>query len=41
MLITLFSNRDYSKVLARKLGMLSIDMVPAVRRQFARQAMGL
>ncbi len=41
MLITLFSNREYGKVMARKMGMLSIEMIPALRKQFARQAMGI
>lgn len=40
-LIKLFSTGRASHVLARKLGMLSIDLLPPLRRGFARQAMGL
>lgn len=37
----LFSSGDSARVWARKFGILSIDLLPSVRRQFARQAMGL
>lgn len=40
-MIKLFSTGRASHVLARKLGMLSIDLMPPLRRGFARQAMGL
>lgn len=36
-----FSSNQTAKVLARKFGLLAIDLVPALRREFARQAMGL
>lgn len=37
----LFSSNNSAKVLSRKFGLLAIDLVPALRREFARQAMGL
>ena len=40
-MVKLFSSARASHVLARKMGMLSIDLLPGVRRGFARQAMGL
>ncbi len=39
-LINLFSNSRADKVLARKVGLLAIDMVPSLRQQLARAAMG-
>lgn len=36
-----FSSNKTAKVFARKFGLLAIDLVPALRREFARQAMGL
>lgn len=40
-LTRLFSNNRSSLVWARKLGLASIDIVPLVRHEFARSAMGL
>ena len=40
-LTRLFSNNQRGRVLARKLGLLSIDLVPSLKRGFAEQAMGL
>lgn len=37
----LFSSNSNTKALLRKFGLLSIDLVPAIRRNFAEQAMGL
>jgi len=37
----LFSSNNSAKVLARKFGLLSIDLVPALRRELAKHAMGL
>lgn len=37
----LFSSNNQAKVLARKFGILAIDLIPPLRREFARQAMGL
>ncbi|GJM14642.1 MAG: 2-octaprenyl-6-methoxyphenyl hydroxylase [Pseudohongiella sp.] len=36
-----FSNNRRALVLLRKLGLLSIDLLPSIRNRFARQAMGL
>jgi 2-octaprenyl-6-methoxyphenol hydroxylase len=40
-LTRLFSTNNSGKVLARKLGLLSIDLMPSLKRGFAEQAMGL
>ena len=40
-LVHLFSSTDPSRVLLRKFGLLAVDLLPAVRRRFALQAMGL
>ena len=37
----LFSSNNTAKVLARKAGLLAFDLVPPLRREFARHAMGL
>lgn len=37
----LFSSNNRAKVLARKAGLLAFDLIPPMRREFARQAMGL
>jgi 2-polyprenyl-6-methoxyphenol 4-hydroxylase len=37
----LFSSNNRAKVLARKAGLLAFDLIPPVRREFARHAMGL
>lgn len=36
----LFSSNSTGKVMARKMGLLSLDLVPALRQEFARKAMG-
>ena len=36
----LFSSNNAGRVLARKMGLLSLDLMPALRKEFARQAMG-
>jgi len=40
-LTRIFSNNQRGRVLARKLGLLSIELIPPLRRGFAEQAMGL
>jgi 2-octaprenyl-6-methoxyphenol hydroxylase len=40
-MIAWFSSNRPERVLARKAGLLAIDLVPGLRRGFARQAMGL
>ena len=40
-LTRLFSTNNSTKVLARKFGLLSIDLMPSLKRGFAVQAMGL
>ncbi len=40
-LVRLFSSNKLSKVLLRKFGLVSLEMVPAMKRLFAQQAMGL
>jgi 2-octaprenyl-6-methoxyphenol hydroxylase len=40
-LTRLFSSKSESRVLLRKSGLLSIDLLPPLRKQFTRQAMGL
>jgi len=40
-LIKLFSSNNSGKVAARKIGLLSLELVPTVRKRFAEQAMGL
>lgn len=40
-MIQWFSNNDQSRVAARKLGLLAIDLLPGIRKGFARQAMGM
>jgi len=37
----LFSSNNSAKVIARKIGLLAIDLVPGLRQEFAQQAMGL
>ena len=37
----IFSSNSAGKVLLRKFGLLGIDLIPALRREFANQAMGL
>lgn len=37
----MFSSNNSGKVLLRKFGLLGIDLIPALRREFANQAMGL
>lgn len=39
-MVKLFSTNSISKVLARKAGLLSLDLLPGVRREFAQRAMG-
>ena len=36
----LFSSNSTTKILARKMGLLGLDLVPALRQEFARRAMG-
>ncbi|MCG8413382.1 MAG: 2-octaprenyl-6-methoxyphenyl hydroxylase [Pseudomonadales bacterium] len=36
----LFSSAQLSKVITRKMGLLSLDLVPTLRQEFARRAMG-
>jgi 2-octaprenyl-6-methoxyphenol hydroxylase len=40
-LVRLFSSSKLTKVLLRKFGLVSLEMVPAMKRMFAQQAMGL
>jgi len=40
-LVRLFSSSAISKVLLRKFGLISLEMVPSMKRVFAQQAMGL
>jgi 2-octaprenyl-6-methoxyphenol hydroxylase len=40
-LVRLFSSNEVSKVLLRKFGLISLEMVPSMKRLFAQQAMGL
>lgn len=40
-MISLFSSTSNSRAMARKAGLLAMDLVPGLRRGFARQAMGL
>ena len=40
-MVRLFSSNSVPKVWARKLGLLSIDLLPPLKRSFADQAMGL
>lgn len=40
-LVRLFSSSQLSKVLLRKFGLVSLEMVPSMKRLFAHQAMGL
>lgn len=40
-LVKLFSSDSQSKVIARKLGLLSLELLPSARKRFAEQAMGL
>ena len=40
-LTKLFSNNKQSNVITRQLGLLSLELMPAARKTFAEQAMGL
>jgi 2-octaprenyl-6-methoxyphenol hydroxylase len=40
-LVRLFSNRFAPLVVARGLGLLAFDLLPPIKRHFARHAMGL
>lgn len=40
-MVNLFSTGKWSKVMARKAGLLGLELLPGLRREFARQAMGL
>jgi 2-polyprenyl-6-methoxyphenol hydroxylase-like FAD-dependent oxidoreductase len=40
-LVGLFSSNELSKVLLRKFGLVSLEMVPSMKRLLAHQAMGL
>ncbi|MEX2132318.1 MAG: 2-octaprenyl-6-methoxyphenyl hydroxylase, partial [Pseudohongiellaceae bacterium] len=40
-LTRIFSNERPSLVWTRKLGLAAIDLIPALKKEFARQAMGL
>ncbi len=40
-MIRLFSSSSITKVLVRKVGLLSLDLFPALRQEFARKAMGI
>ena len=40
-MIKLFSTNNWSKVLARKAGLLGMELVPRLRNEFAQQAMGM
>jgi len=37
----LFSSNSRSKILARKFGLIAIDLMPSIKQEFAEQAMGL
>ncbi len=40
-LVRLFSSNQLSKVLARKIGLISLELAPPMKKRFAHQAMGL
>jgi 2-octaprenyl-6-methoxyphenol hydroxylase len=40
-MVNLFSTGKWSKVMARKAGLLGLELLPGLRKEFARQAMGL
>ncbi len=40
-MVNLFSSGKWSKVLTRKAGLLGLELLPGLRKEFARQAMGL
>ena len=37
----LFSSNSRAKILARKFGLIAIDLIPSIKQEFAEQAMGL
>jgi len=37
----LFSSNSQGKILARKFGLITIDLMPSIKQGFAEQAMGL
>ncbi|MCH7671651.1 MAG: hypothetical protein IIB72_05735 [Proteobacteria bacterium] len=37
----LFSSNSWDKILARKFGLIAMDLMPSIKQGFAEQAMGL
>ena len=40
-IVKLFSSNSMSKVMTRKLGLLSLELFPGLKKSFAKQAMGI